>query len=305
MDSNLQRTHAPSTAHAFTSANDSSHAGHDPRGLAERLVVGTSSGHRHGPVTRIVSPSDIGELIKPFVFLDYFDFTPTAAPLFPMHPHSGIATVTVLLDGELKYEDTTGVHGARGVLAAGSVEWLRAGGGVWHDASPSNAQRFRGYQLWLALPAALENAEARSQYLAPSELARTGPARVIVGTYGGISSPVESPQGITYLHVHLHDGATWRYATPKGHTVAWTHVNQGALVTSQHRIASELAVFDESEEDIVFTAEGETDFVIGSAVKHPHELVLGHYSVHTSQHALARGEAEISRIGKALKAGKA
>ena len=43
--------------------------------------------------------------------------------------------------------------------------------------------------------------------------------------------------------------------------------------------------------------EGDTAFVLGSAVKHPHDLVLGHYSVHTSQAALAEGEAEIRRIG--------
>jgi len=37
---------------------------------ATRRVVLTTSGHRHGPITRLVSPSDIGELIKPFVFLE-------------------------------------------------------------------------------------------------------------------------------------------------------------------------------------------------------------------------------------------
>ncbi|RYE88187.1 MAG: pirin family protein, partial [Myxococcales bacterium] len=29
-------------------------------------------GRRHGPITRLVSPGDVGELIKPFVFLDFF-----------------------------------------------------------------------------------------------------------------------------------------------------------------------------------------------------------------------------------------
>ncbi|MFP3624387.1 hypothetical protein SB771_34510, partial [Burkholderia sp. SIMBA_051] len=40
-----------------------------------RAIVARTQGRRHGPVTRIVSPGDLGELIKPFVFLDYFDFT--------------------------------------------------------------------------------------------------------------------------------------------------------------------------------------------------------------------------------------
>ena len=43
-------------------------------------------------------------------------------------------------------------------------------------------------------------------------------------------------------------------------------------------------------------------FVLGSAIKHPHDLVLGHYSVHTSAAALEQGEAEIQRIGQRLRA---
>jgi hypothetical protein len=36
-------------------------------------------------------------------------------------------------------------------------------------------------------------------------------------------------------------------------------------------------------------------------VKHPHELVMGYYSVHTSEATLAQGEAEIRRIGATLR----
>jgi hypothetical protein len=42
--------------------------------------------------------------------------------------------------------------------------------------------------------------------------------------------------------------------------------------------------------------------VLGSAAKHPHDLVLGNYSVHTSREALREGEAEIRRIGQELRA---
>jgi len=64
----------------------------------------------------------------------------------------------------------------------------------------------------------------------------------------------------------------------------------------------EIAVFDPSEEAIDFVAQGDTDFVLGSVAKHPHDLVLGNYSVHTSAEALRQGEAEIRRIGQRLRA---
>ena len=66
--------------------------------------------------------------------------------------------------------------------------------------------------------------------------------------------------------------------------------------------AGQLAVFEESSGAIELQADGITSFVIGSAIKHPHPLVLGRYSVHTSAEALAQGEGEIQRISQRLRA---
>jgi hypothetical protein len=49
-------------------------------------------------------------------------------------------------------------------------------------------------------------------------------------------------------------------------------------------------------------AKGPTQFVLGSAARHPYPLVTGYYSVHTNAEALRRGEAEIASIGARLKA---
>jgi hypothetical protein len=45
----------------------------------------------------------------------------------------------------------------------------------------------------------------------------------------------------------------------------------------------------------------DTDFVIGSASKHPYKLVLGYYSVHTSARSLAKGEDHIRDHGRRLR----
>jgi hypothetical protein len=44
----------------------------------------------------------------------------------------------------------------------------------------------------------------------------------------------------------------------------------------------------------------DTGFVLGSAVKHPYDLVTGHYSVHTTVDALRQGESNIAAIGRRL-----
>ena len=264
-----------------------------------RAIVYRARGSTHGPITRLVSPGDLGEFLKPFVFLDLFGFTPTADHNgFGMHPHSGIATLTYMIEGSVGYEDTTG---KKGVLPAGGVEWMRAGNGVWHTGAPAGDSPVQGFQLWVALPASEENAPAQSLYLAPSQVPQEGPARVLLGRYGAAQSAIAAPAPINYLAVQLKDGERWRYAPPAGHAVAWVAVNAGRLDAAGPVGTGELAVFEESGEAIDFVAHGDTAFVLGSAAKHPHELVTGYYSVHTSKAALAQGEAEIRRIGARLR----
>ncbi|MGF6648303.1 pirin family protein [Paraburkholderia sp. GAS82] len=265
---------------------------------AGRAIVTRTAGRQHGAVKRLVSPSDLGEVLKPFVFLDYFDSSVEANMRFSMHPHSGLATTTVLLEGEVEYEDTTG---ASGIMPAGSVEWMNAGRGVWHDGRARGDGPVRGFQLWVALPPEIELGEPRSQYLSVSEVPRIGPARVVLGRYGNAESPVAAPPGINYLFVRLAAGERWEYTPPAGHEVAWVCVQRGALRIADESIADELVVFDESEDVLAFTADEDTEFVIGSAIPHPHDLVLGYYSVHTSSETLRAGEARIREIGVQLR----
>ena len=265
-----------------------------------RRIAWRTRGHTQGAITRLVSPSDLGELIKPFVFLDLAQFDGRYAPTpmgFGWHPHSGIATVTVMVEGSVRFAETTGKDG---VLTQGSIEWMRASNGVWHTGQPEEG-RVRAVQLWVALPPELENSPFASHYVMPKDVPIEGPARVILGTYGDAKSPIDAPP-MTYLHVSLEHGERWTYQPPKGHTVAWVAVHDGVLQAASPIPSGEIAVFEPSGQSIDFVAEGETGFVLGSAAKHPHELALGNYSVHTSPEALRRGETEIRRIGQQLRA---
>jgi redox-sensitive bicupin YhaK (pirin superfamily) len=268
--------------------------------LPARRLAFRTGGSAHGGITRLASPSDIGELIKPFVFLDHAVVVPTGKPMFGFHPHSGIATLTTVLSGGISYADTTGKHGE---LPAGGLEWMKAGNGVWHDGNVLPGEAVRLFQLWVALPPSQENSPAESQYIAPADVQRDGPVRVILGRHGCAVSEIRAPEGMNYFHVQLNAGQTWRYEPPTGHNVAWLAVDTGRLQASDSIEAGELAVFEESDgAPIEVRADNATSFVIGSAIKHPYPLVLGHYSVHTNADALERGEAEIRRIGRDLAA---
>jgi redox-sensitive bicupin YhaK (pirin superfamily) len=266
-----------------------------------RPVVFRTNGRGHGEVFRLISPNDLGQQLKPFVFLDSFGgVMDEFAAGGKMHPHSGIGTVTVFTRGDVQFDDP---EAGQGYIGYGGVEWMRAGGGVWHgkELSSGKSERIHGYQLWLALPAELELSEVESQYFEASSMPQVGPAYVVIGSYGGVKSPVNSPDGVNYLLVTLAPGEPWAYAPPAGHEVGWLAVSDGSLSGSTPAAKGELLVF--SKDDDVILLEGGPDgatFVLGSAVPHPHDLHLGYYSVHATAEGLETSERNIQELKEKL-----
>ncbi|MEH2478157.1 redox-sensitive bicupin YhaK (pirin superfamily) [Nitrobacteraceae bacterium AZCC 2146] len=261
-----------------------------------RPIVSRTRGATHGPLTRLMSPGDLGQVLKPFVFLDLVDHEgePFAGSL---HPHSGIATLSYLLEGEVRYID---YDGSEGVLPAKGVEWMQAGRGMWHGGGLEKAGRTRGFQLWIALPPELELGPASSVYQTPEHVPTAGPARVLLGSLGGISNALLSSGSVVYLAVQLKAGERWRFDPSPGHTVLWAAVAKGSISVPEMLQHGELAVFAPSQDSVEFEAVTDAEFVVGSAVPHPHELALGNYSVHTSPDTLRAGETEIASIKKQL-----
>lgn len=92
------------------------------------------------------------------------DFTPkdgwrmyhgTKVPGFPVHPHTGFETVTVVRDGFIDHSDSLG-GAAR--FGNGDVQWLTAGKGIQHSEmfpllNQDKGNRLELFQIWLNLPA--------------------------------------------------------------------------------------------------------------------------------------------------------
>ncbi|HTA41281.1 MAG TPA: pirin family protein [Bryobacteraceae bacterium] len=256
-------------------------------------IAGRTRGQSHGPITRLMSPGDFGHLLKPFVFLDLVDNQGKPFSGFGLHPHSGIATLTWIAEGSVKYEDT---NGATGLLPAGGIEWMQAGGGVWHGGGSGEPGRTRGFQLWIALPPELELGTSESVYLAPEFIPSDGPARVLLGTFGTATSAIKAPSPMNYIAVRLKAGERWSYQPPTEHTVLWVAVGMGSVLVPDELQQGELVAFRPSSAAIEFEAQSDTEFVLGSAVPHHYNLVLGSHSVHTTAEALREAEVRISEI---------
>jgi hypothetical protein len=101
---------------------------------------------------------------------------------------------------------------------------------------------------------------------------------------------------MNYLAVRLKAGERWSYQPPAGHTVLWTAVGMGSVLVPEELRQGELVAFKPSSAAIEFEAQSDAEFVLGSAVPHDYDLILGSHSVHTSTQALREAEARIAEI---------
>lgn len=265
------------------------------RPAQSRQIAHRTRGKSSGPFTRLVSPSDFGQLIKPFVLLDYVALDSSSPTELPLHPHSGIATLTTLLQGSLHIQDSQGLPKS---LHAGGIEWMQAGRGVWHGGGPLDTTgQVKLYQLWIALPPTLELGDSSEISPQADEIPEDGPARILLGSLNGKVSPLGDSLHMTYLHVCLSAGERWRFTPPDGHDVLWISVYSGSLDAGEAISEGDLIVFDKSTRSVDFIARERCGFVLGSAMQSPYDLVEGYYSVHTSAAALQGGEQEIARMG--------
>jgi redox-sensitive bicupin YhaK (pirin superfamily) len=175
----------------------------------------------------------------PFLMLDEFfsDDPNDYIAGFPAHPHRGFETVTYMIDGQMRHEDSLG---NRGVIGPGDVQWMTAAHGVIHSEMPEQTEgRMRGFQLWINLPsreklkapAYLEIPSARIPTVA---LAGGGEIRVIAGefiqagttTSGPIAGLSTRPQ---YFDVRLPAGSAAIVPTPARHNT-FLYVYEGEAV---------------------------------------------------------------------------
>ncbi len=125
-------------------------------------------------------------------------------PGFPVHPHRGFETVTIVLQGFVDHSDS---NGATGRYGAGDVQWMTAGSGMQHaemfplvhDDTENTLELF---QVWLNLPSKNKFvdpyynmlwAEDIPVVIEESEQGNKAEINVIAGSYKGTNSLDPNP----------------------------------------------------------------------------------------------------------------
>ncbi len=118
----------------------------------ERIVTGQPTTDGAGVKLTRVLTQDLQKRLDPFLMLDHFASSDPKdyGAGFPSHPHRGFETITYMVAGKLRHEDSAGHVG---LLQNGGVQWMTAGRGLIHSEMPQQESGvMEGFQLWLNLP---------------------------------------------------------------------------------------------------------------------------------------------------------
>lgn len=174
----------------------------------------------------------------PFLLLDHWGpvtYRPGEAVGAPDHPHRGFETVSYIIDGDMRHQDSAGNSGT---LKSGWVQWMTAGSGVVHSEMPSEETRKKGglsegFQLWVNLPAKDKMIPPRYQDTPPEKIpiktAQDGKVwvKIIAGEALGEKAVIDTRTPIMYLDIRLQPGTVFVQPVPKSYD-GFAYVWRGA-----------------------------------------------------------------------------
>lgn len=249
-----------------------------------------------------ITGQETREELNPFVFFDAGTMQRNDNGLhIGMHPHSGIGIITYFEGGELVHDDS---GNNKEVIRDGGVQWIRAGGGVWHEENYRkksdevvNTWPLTIHQLWMQLPADLEESKVEYQNIQPEDLPTVGNVKVIAGNYKEVSSPLTAPYNMTYLDVELTEGQNFDFQTPKDQTRGFIFPRSGEIQLHEQDLPlGQLSVLEENEGQLNIQANSLSRFVIIMAEPQIQSIVTGGGSIHTSREALERSFDRINEM---------
>jgi hypothetical protein len=171
----------------------------------------------------------------PFVLLmdDRLDI-PLRRQIGGAHPHAGLETVTLVLEGTLSDRD-------EGDLQVGDMIWMTAGRGIIHNEAVEASGRSRILQLWIALPARDRGLAPRFEVIrreaAPVVRAPGVEARLYSGASGTLRSPTRNRVAVTLVGLTLAPGATFHQTLPASYN-GFFYVVDGEAGVGHERVAA-------------------------------------------------------------------
>jgi hypothetical protein len=164
-----------------------------------------------GTRVRRLLPTLGRRLVGAWAFVDHYGpddvWTAEGMQVLP-HPHTGLQTVSWLLQGEVHHRDSLG---SDVLIRPRELALMTAGHAIAHaEQSPAQHPRFlHGAQLWVALPDGVRNAAPRFEHhtALPGFDSDGVTATVLMGSMGGATSPGTTHTPLVGVDLSLAAGA--------------------------------------------------------------------------------------------------
>jgi redox-sensitive bicupin YhaK (pirin superfamily) len=186
------------------------------------------------------------------------------------HPHIGLATVTYLFDGRIRHRDSLGTEM---VIEPGDVNLMTAGRGIVHsERSPEELRggplSISGLQTWIALPEDKEEVapmfENTRRAMLPSFDDGGVTGRLVIGSFAGLRSPVNTASETLYADISLAPGA--KVSIPADAEERAIYVLEGTVdILGDHFPSDRLLVFRPGDEIVVSSQQGAHFMLFGGA----------------------------------------
>lgn len=142
----------------------------------------------------------------PILMLDSFDSTDPSAYTagFPLHPHRGIETISLVVEGNMVHKDSLGNSAS---ISDGEVQWMTAGSGILHEEMFPASKRLLGVQLWLNLPKKDKMVKPEYRSIHKNEIQEIaidgGVLRLVAGKYKEYTGYIAKYLPLDYYHILL------------------------------------------------------------------------------------------------------
>jgi len=165
-------------------------------------------------VVRRLLPQRARRMVGAWCFVDHFgpdDVSDSPGMRVPPHPHTGLQTVSWLVEGEILHRDSLG---SLQPITPGQLNVMTSGRGISHsEESPvPHPPVMHGLQLWVALPDSARHGAPRFDHYPDVPGFERDGARVavVVGDLDGVRSPALACTPLVGAEIVLEPGATLR-----------------------------------------------------------------------------------------------
>jgi quercetin 2,3-dioxygenase len=254
-------------------------------------------------------PSKTLQHIDPFLFLNHHGpqvYAPKNNGLpFGPHPHRGMETVTIIVDGDISHRDSAG---SESVIKTGGIQWMTAGSGLIHAETSSEEFKRNGgnleiLQLWVNLPASHKMTSPNYTGLNEDKIPlikieESGALiKLISGSYGGYRGAFDTISDVMISVIEIKPGNKLLLQAPALNNVFFYIIKGNLKIGGTSIEKLHLAEFNNDADGIEIESESESLILFGHAK--PFNEPIAAYGPF-----VMNSEEEIEQAYKDYKAGK-